>query len=148
MGSQGKQWQRADHSTEYANGNQRCEHWNCSMCLCPLVIQSFNKKKPLHWLYQQLRVIPHSAYDDTLQASESLNFNSTLTMLIAQENISEQLNYLFNAVLSKQWTIFSMPDYSCSQVLFNKLLHSMKIIQARKISTIVEKQIKRLTLEE
>jgi len=41
-----------------------------------------------------------------------------------------------------------MPDYSGSQVLFNKLLHSMKIIQARKISTIVAKQIKRLTVEE
>jgi len=40
-----------------------------------------------------------------------------------------------------------MPDYSGSQVLFNKLLHSMKIIQARKIST-VDKQIKRLTVEE
>lgn len=42
----------------------------------------------------------------------------------------------------------SMPDYSGSQVLFNKLLHSMKINQARKISTIVDKQIKRLTVEE
>jgi hypothetical protein len=40
-----------------------------------------------------------------------------------------------------------MPDYSGSQVLFNKLLHSMKIIQARKIS-IVDKQIKRLNVKE
>jgi hypothetical protein len=72
------------------------------MCLCPLVIQSINKKKALHLLYQQLTVIPHGAYDDTLQASEYLNFNSTLTILIAQENFRAQLNHLFNAVLSKQ----------------------------------------------
>jgi len=54
--------------------------------------------KKRHCLYQQLTVIPHSAYDDTLHAYESLNFNSTLTVLTAQENISEQLNHLFNAV--------------------------------------------------
>ena len=42
----------------------------------------------------------------------------------------------------------SMQDYSGSQVLFNKLLHSMKIKQERKISTIVDNQIKRLTVEE
>jgi len=41
-----------------------------------------------------------------------------------------------------------MQDYSGSQVLFNKLLHSMKIKQERKISTIVDNQIKRLTVEE
>jgi hypothetical protein len=41
-----------------------------------------------------------------------------------------------------------MPDYGGSQVLFNKLPHSVKITQARKISTIVDKQIKRLTVEE
>jgi len=41
-----------------------------------------------------------------------------------------------------------MPDYSDSQVLFNKLLHSMKIKQARKISAIVDMQIKRLTVKE
>lgn len=69
-------------------------------------------------------------------------------MLNAQENFSVQPNHLFNAVLSKQWTTFSMSDDSGSQVLFNKLLDSMKVIQARKISKIVDKQIKRLTLEE
>jgi len=63
---------------------------------------SIKKKKALHLLYQQLTVIPHSTYDDTLQASESLNFNSTLTILIAQENFSAQPNHLFNALLSKQ----------------------------------------------
>jgi hypothetical protein len=42
----------------------------------------------------------------------------------------------------------SLCQISGSQVLFNKLLHSMKIIEARKISTVVDKQIKRPTVEE
>jgi hypothetical protein len=41
-----------------------------------------------------------------------------------------------------------MLDYSGTQVQFIKLLHSMQIIQARKNLKRVDKQIKRLTVEE